>query len=81
VFIWIYSIHLARTWLIGGSNDETAEKEDIAVLGTKIDQLGDRLTVSIDNLTNELKLDRESRNGQCANYKPKSDKPTDKPKS
>ena len=47
---------------------------------TKLDKLDDILS-AINNLTEQIKLDRESRNGQCANYKPKSNKPADRPKS
>jgi len=51
---------LAVIWLIRGSRDTTATKNDINRLGKKIE-------TSLNNLANEIKLERESREPENKN--------------
>lgn len=64
------AIVVAVYWLIKGSKDTTATKEDIDALGEKIETAIDNLaneitdmkqsvTKSIDSLANEIKLERQ----------------------
>jgi len=72
VFVFAYSIHLARMWLAGGSMDKTAEKDDITKLDIHINNKLDVLITEVKGIRNDLKE-------VCKYDKPKSDKP-DEPK-
>jgi len=86
LFVWL--IVLGIRLLHSGRKNETQDARrvtreegtakainEINISLRKLDKLDDILS-AINNLTEQIKLDRESRNGQYANHKP-----TDKPKS
>ena len=51
------AVILATIWLKQGSKDKTATKDDINALGKKIE-------TALDNLANEIKLERLNQNGE-----------------
>lgn len=86
LFVWL--IVLGIRLLHSGRKNETQDARrvtreegtakainEINISLRKLDKLDDIIS-AIHNLAEQIKLDREGRNGQCANYKP-----TDKPKS
>jgi hypothetical protein len=72
----LLAIYFSVYFLRNQPEDITAKK--LNALDAKLDKLTkldtlDDILLAINNLAEQIKSDRENRNGQCANYKPKSD--------
>lgn len=55
------AIGFAVYWLIKKSKDTTATRGDIEALGTKLGEFGTKIETAINNLANEIRLERENR--------------------
>ena len=66
--IVVLAVAVAVHWIITGSKDRTATTDDITRLGNtlneKIDRVSARTETAINNLTKEIRLARQNRNGE-----------------